>query len=134
MIPRLRTLLLVEAIAFALAAMVHFGVLVHGYEHDKARIAESIIALALLAGLAVSLLRPALTRDAALAAQGFALLGTFVGLFTIIIGVGPRTVPDVIFHILIIVLLIFGLLLASQTSGAAGSPAAGRSIHHGGNV
>lgn len=134
MIPRLRTLLLVEAIAFALAAMVHFGVLVHGYEHDKARIAESIIALALLAGLAVSLLRPALTRDAALAAQGFALLGTFVGLFTIIIGVGPRTVPDVIFHILIIVLLILGLLLASQTSGAAGSPAAGRSIHHGGNV
>ena len=59
---------------------------------------------------------------------------TFVGLFTIIIGVGPRTVPDVIFHILIIVLLILGLLLASQTSGAAGSPAAGRSIHHGGNV
>lgn len=117
MIQRIRALLLVEAVAFALAAMVHFGVLIHGYEHDKARIAESIIALALLAGLTVSLLRPALTRDAALVAQAFALLGTFVGLFTIMVGVGPRTVPDVIFHIAIILVLAGGLVVTNRKAG-----------------
>lgn len=115
MIGRVRLFLLIEAIAFALAAMVHFGVLIHGYEHDKARIAESIIALVLLAGLAVSLLRPSLTREAALVAQGFALLGTFVGLFTIAVGVGPRTVPDVIYHVAIIIVLIFGLITVNRT-------------------
>lgn len=117
MIQRIRALLLVEAVAFALAAMVHFGVLIHGYEHDKARIAESIIALALLAGLTVSLLRPALTRDAALVAQAFALLGTLVGLFTIMVGVGPRTVPDVIFHIAIILVLAGGLVVTNRKAG-----------------
>lgn len=117
MIQRIRALLLVEAVAFALAAMVHFGVLIHGYEHDKARIAESIIALALLAGLTVSLLRPALTRDAALVAQAFALLGTFVGLFTIMVGVGPRTVPDVIFHIAIVLVLAGGLVVTNRKAG-----------------
>ncbi len=113
---RVRSFLLVEAIAFALAAMVHFGVLVHGYEHDRARIAESIIALVLLFGLAVSLARPALTQQAALVVQGFALLGTLVGLFTIAVGVGPRTVPDVIFHIAIIVFLIMGLITTRQST------------------
>lgn len=116
---RLRVFLLVEAIAFALAAMVHFGVLIHGYEHDKARIAESIIALVLLGGLAVSLLRPSLTSVAALVAQAFALFGTLVGLFTIAVGVGPRTVPDVIYHIAIIIVLIFGLIAANRTSAMA---------------
>lgn len=32
---------------------------------------------------------------------GFALLGTFVGVFTIAIGIGPRTVPDIVFHSLL---------------------------------
>ena len=109
---QIRVLLLIEAAAFAAAALVHFGVLIDGYEHDEARIAESVIALVLLAGFALSLLRPAQTREAAIAAQGFALLGTFVGLFTIAIGVGPRTALDVVYHVVIVLVLIWGLRLA----------------------
>jgi hypothetical protein len=33
-----------------------------------------------------------------LAAQGFALLETFVGIFTIILGIGPRTMLDAGLH------------------------------------
>jgi hypothetical protein len=42
---RIRAFLLVQAAAFAAAALVHSGLLVHGYEHRQARVAESVIAL-----------------------------------------------------------------------------------------
>jgi hypothetical protein len=95
---------------------VHSGVLIDGYEHDDARIAESVIAVVLLAGLAWSWVRPAQTREAGIAAQGFALLGTFVGLFTIAIGVGPRTALDVVYHVAIVLVLIWGLRLAMRAT------------------
>jgi phosphatidylserine synthase len=109
---RIRVFLLVETAAFAAAALVHFGLLVHGYEHRQARVAESVIALVLLAGLVLSWVRPTSTREAGIAAQGFALLGTLVGIFTIIVGVGPRTAPDVVYHIAIVAVLVWGLVVA----------------------
>jgi phosphatidylserine synthase len=109
---RIRAFLLVETAAFAAAALVHFGLLVHGYEHRQARVAESVIALVLLAGLVLSWVRPTSTREAGIAAQGFALLGTLVGIFTIIVGVGPRTAPDVVYHIAIVAVLVWGLVVA----------------------
>jgi hypothetical protein len=54
-------------------------------------------------GAALTWVRPAWVRRVGLAAQGFALLGTLVGVFTIAIGVGPRTLPDVVYHIGIVV-------------------------------
>ena len=57
-------------------------------------------------------------RRAGLAAQGFALAGTTVGIFTIAIGVGPRTFADVLYHIIIVCVLIYGLLLAARTRAA----------------
>ena len=111
---RLQVFLLVEAAAFVAAALVHFGVLVAGYDHQQARTAESVIALVLLGGLAVTALRSAWARPAALAAQGFALAGTLVGLFTIVVGVGPRTVPDAVYHLGIVAVLVWGLTVARQ--------------------
>lgn len=105
-------LLAVQTFLFASASLVHAGVLVSGYEHSRAAIAEGVIALVLLAGLAIGIARPAATRTIALAAQGFALLGTLVGAFTIAIGVGPQTRPDYLFHILLLVLLVSGLVVA----------------------
>ena len=90
----IRRYLTVEALAFFAAALVHSGYLVPGYQHRAARIAETVLALALVAGLAVGLARPALARTAGLAAQGFALLGTLVGIFTMIVGVGPQSPPE----------------------------------------
>lgn len=110
----IRLFLLFEAATFVVAACVHSGFLVAGYEHQKARIAEGVIALALLAGLALTWMNPAWTRAVGLAAQGFALLGTLVGIFTIAVGVGPRTVPDVVYHVAIVIVLAWGLMVAGR--------------------
>jgi hypothetical protein len=104
--------LLLEAAAFFTASLVHAGYLVSGYQHREARIAESVIASVLLAGALSTWIRPGLTRGAGLVAQGFALLGTLVGIFTIIVGVGPRTLPDVVYHVAIVILLAWGFRLA----------------------
>jgi hypothetical protein len=49
-----------------------------------------------------------------LAAQGFALLGTAIGIFTITIGVGPRTAPDVAYHAFIVIVLAAGLAVTAR--------------------
>ena len=38
--------------------------------------------------------------------------------FVIIIGIGPRTIPDVVYHVAIVAVLIYGLLMASRMSSA----------------
>jgi hypothetical protein len=111
-IRKIRILMLFEAATFVAASLIHSGVMVAGYEHQQARIAEGVIAIVLLVGGALTWIRPAWTRQAGLAAQGFALLGTLVGIFTIIVGVGPRTVPDIAYHLAIVVVLIWGLYQA----------------------
>ena len=108
----IRRFLIVEAVSFMVAALIHSGRLIAGYEHPRARIAETVIALVLLVGLAVTWIRPRALRRAGLVTQGFALLGTLVGLFTIAIGIGPRTLPDVIYHIVIVIVLVLGLRAA----------------------
>jgi hypothetical protein len=110
----IRLIMLFEAASFVVAALVHSGVLIQGYEHPEARTAEGVIAIVLLVGVALTWIRPVWTRQAGLAAQGFALLGTLVGVFTIAIGVGPRTVPDVAYHIGIVIILMWGLIIAAR--------------------
>lgn len=108
----LTTILVVEILLFAGAALVHAGVLIGGYEYVQARTAEGVIAAVLALGLALCLLRPAAMRTAALAVQAFALLGTLVGVFTITVGVGPQTLADKSFHGLLLVVLVAGLVAA----------------------
>jgi hypothetical protein len=110
MMNRIRLLLVCETLAFAGAASIHFGLLSHGYEHSKAGTAESVIAAVLLIGLVLTLVLPKSTRFIALVVQLFALVGTLVGIFTIAIGVGPRTLPDVTYHIAIVLVLVWGLI------------------------
>ena len=110
----IRFFLLFEAASFIAASLVHSGVLITGYEHQKARIAESVLAIVLLFAAALTWARPTWTRKAGLAAQGFAFLGTMVGIFTIAVGVGPRTVPDVVYHLTLVAVLVWGLVIAKQ--------------------
>jgi hypothetical protein len=110
----IRLFLLVEGASFVAAALVHFGVLIQGYQHPIAPFPESLIAFMLLLGLALTWVWPAQTRPIGLAAQAFALLGTLVGLYTIALGVGPRTVPDLAFHVTIIIVLAWGLFVAAR--------------------
>lgn len=116
-----RALLAVEAASFLLAATIHSGVLVGGYEHYEAMIAESTIGIVLLVGLATTWVRPRSTFTAAAGVQAFALVGTLVGLWTMIVGAGPRTVPDVVSHVAIVVVLVVGIRNAWRARGADAS-------------
>lgn len=117
----IRFFLIFEAATFLVAAMIHKGFLVEGYAHAQAHVAESIIAAVLIGGLLLTFFLPAWTRRVGLIVQGFALLGTLVGIFTIIVGVGPRTTPDVIYHVAIVAVLICGLLVARRAPAAVAS-------------
>jgi hypothetical protein len=113
---KLLAFLAAELALFALATLVHRGVLMDGYEHAAAAIAEAVIATVLAAALLLSLIRPWSTRVYALAAQSFALLGTFVGITMIIVGAGPRTPPDVALHVVMLAVLTLGVVAARRTS------------------
>jgi hypothetical protein len=108
----LRVLLLCEAATFVVAASIHFGAFLDGYGHRKAGTAETVIAVALVTGVVLSLVVP--PRPAIIGAQVFATLGVCVGLFTIAVGVGPRTVLDVAYHAVILTVLFAGLAIATR--------------------
>ncbi|HEU4631097.1 MAG TPA: hypothetical protein VFS08_15200 [Gemmatimonadaceae bacterium] len=116
-----RAFLIGEALAFGTAALVHRGVLADGYQHRNAFIAETIITAVLVAGLVAGWLAPRRAWAAAVAAQAFALVATSVGIVTIAVGVGPRTVPDVVYHLVIVAVLTWGLVVALR--GPAGATA-----------
>ena len=115
----IRTLILVEGAAFVLAALVHAGVLATGYEYPGAAIPEGLIGAVLLAGGALTVGLPAWTRRIAIGTQAFALMGTLVGLYVSVIGIGPHTVPDLIFHAGMVLTLFSGLVIAVR-SGRSG--------------
>src|SRR5438105_15124038 len=77
-----------------------------------------VIGAVLLIALALTWALPAWTRRVGIVAQAFALLGTLVGAFTIAIGVGPRTVPDVVYHAAILLALAWGLAVAARGPAA----------------
>jgi hypothetical protein len=111
---QVKTFLGVEAAAFAAAALVHAGVLVDGYQHRAAGTAEGVIAGVLTLGLIVGILSPRWVRAAGFVAQGFALLGTLVGITMISIGVGPQSAFDVALHVFFVTVLGTGLYVTAR--------------------
>ncbi len=99
--------LLVQFAVFVFAASAHLG-LFGGRDDPGAGTAETAIAVVLLAGLALTFRRAADVRSVALAAQGFALLGTLIGV-TLVFTVGPRETFDVVVHLVMLALLTAGL-------------------------
>jgi hypothetical protein len=115
-----RLFVLLEAVAFIAAALTHFGILVDGYKHRQAGTAESVIGIVLLAGWLATFIRQSWTNRIAVVVQAFALLGTLVGIFTIVVGVGPRTVPDLVYHACIVIVLLFGLAVSIRARSTEG--------------
>jgi len=111
----LRRLLAIEAAAFAAAALVHTGVIIRGSTDPGAATAESIIGLVLAVGAVVTWSRPDWTRPVAIAAQGFALAGSLIGLYLAVRGAAPNTVPDLVFHAGIVLVLASGTVAAWRT-------------------
>jgi hypothetical protein len=108
----IRYFILVEGLSFIIASLVHAGVLFSGYEHYRASVAEGVIGVVLLFGTVLAFIRPGWTRIVGLAVQGFALLGTMVGVFMVAIGVGPHTIPDITYHIVILAVIVWGLAVS----------------------
>jgi hypothetical protein len=102
-----RLLLFIEAALFFLAAGVHSGVLLQGWEHARAATAETVIACVLTLA-AVGTWHRTHARTFALIGQSFALLGTIVGVIMVAIGVGPQTTPDLVYHMVTLAILIAG--------------------------
>lgn len=105
----MRSLLALEALVFGFAVSVHSGWSVSGFEHGRAAIAESVIGLVLLVGLLLTLVLPSRERLIGLGAQLFALLGTLAGVTMVAIGIGPQTLPDVVYHAFLLMLLLTGI-------------------------
>jgi hypothetical protein len=111
-IQRIRVFLFVEGLAFSLAAFVHVGLPVEGYEHREAVILESVLASILFLGFLLTWINPSWARRTGIAVQGMALLGTVISRFSIIAGDGSWTILDLVFYRAIMAGLIWGLVVA----------------------
>lgn len=118
--------MLLEAATFCVAAALHLNariplgfVTVRGERVGQAAIAELVIAGALVFGALVVLGRPADARPLACFVTGFAIFGVIVGLTGIALGFGPRTIPDLVYHIAIMIVLLisFGVLMNRRRTG-----------------
>lgn len=116
----IRLLLLLEAATFVGASLIHQGVLVGGYRHQQASVAEAVIAIVLACGLLLTWTPIPWARRAAIGSQAFGIVGVLVGLFTIAIGVGPRSGPDLVYHGGILATLIAGLAIAWRRTASSG--------------
>jgi hypothetical protein len=115
-----RAFLLIEAVAFVIAGAIHSGIFVAIDTHYQAATAESIIGVVLLISFGLTWIWPTWTRLIGLLSQAFAALGTMVGLFTIAVGVGPRSVGDIAFHLAILAVLGCGLVVTARSGDIRG--------------
>ena len=108
--------MLAEAVTFAIASILHFGVL---ESFIGAAIPEAIIAVVLGAGAIAVMRRPASTWWLALTTTLFALAGVIIGLSVILRSHVSRTV-DLTYHASVFVALIItiGLLLTPRVRRA----------------
>jgi hypothetical protein len=117
--------MLLEAATFGVAAVLHLDarfslvfVTVRGERVGQAAVGELIVAGVLVVGAIVVLARPADARRLACVVTGFAIFGVIVGLLTIALGVGPRTIPDLVYQVAIMtVLLISFAVLMNRRRG-----------------
>jgi hypothetical protein len=116
---RVRGFLLLQIAIFLALVSIHFGLLIGGYRHRNAGTTESVIAAALVAGLLLTWTPPPWSRRAAAAAQSFGILGVLAGLFTIALGIGPRTTLDLALNGALLLTLIAGLVITLRRSVVA---------------
>jgi hypothetical protein len=111
--PTVRAVLLIESLSFLVAGAIHSGTFVVIDTHYQAAIAEGLIGSVLLIGFGLSWVWPVQTRLIGLLTQIFAACGTLVGLTTIAVGIGPRNVGDIAFHLAILAVLACGSVMTA---------------------
>src|SRR5207253_5792905 len=109
---RVRRFLLLQIAILLSMVSIHFGLLIGGYRHRSAGTAELVIAAVLVAGLLLTWTPRPWSRRPATAVQSFGILGVLVGLSTIAIGIGPRTMLDFTLNVALLLTLIVGLAIS----------------------
>jgi peptidoglycan/LPS O-acetylase OafA/YrhL len=119
MITALRWIMAVTAASLLVAAALHAGLVIQG-PFDDAAMYETGVAVVLLIGLALTFIGPAWARWGGLAATVLALAGASIGLYLALRGVGPNTLPDLVYHVALVALLVIGSALrgASRRTGS----------------
>lgn len=107
----------VAALSLFVASLIHFGYFVEGYSDRGAAVPEAVIGAVILVGLALSWTSAPWGRRALIGGLAFGLAGSTLGLVLVFVGVGPRTTPDLVYHVLLVTALVVGLFVAAK-SGA----------------
>jgi hypothetical protein len=108
---RVRSFLFLQIAIVLSMVSIHFGLLLGGYRHGSAGTAELLIAAVLVAGLLLTWTPRPWSRRAVAAAQSFGIVGVLVGLLTIVVGIGPRTMLDLALNAALLLILISGLAI-----------------------
>lgn len=111
MVNTLRWIMALGAVSLLAAAALHAGLVIPGPFDDAARF-ETGFAAVLLVGLGLTFIGPGWARWGGLAATALALVGACIGLFVALRGIGPNTVPDLVYHVALIALLVTGVVVA----------------------
>lgn len=111
---RIRLFLIFEGAVFFTAAIFHSGLLSSAYQNLPSAIVEVLLTAAMAGAFGISLTRPRQTRLASISVHVGALLLTLVGIIIIAMGIGPRTAPDVIYHMIMLLVLARGLALSRK--------------------
>jgi hypothetical protein len=121
----LRWIMAVAALSLLVAAALHAGLVIPGPFNDAAMY-ETGVATVLVVGLGLTFIGPVWARWGGLAASVLALAGASIGLYIALRGFGPNTVPDIVYHVALIALLLVGIAVAWRVPSGLPPSAEGR--------
>lgn len=107
----LRWIMAVAALSLLVAAALHAGFVIPG-PFDDAAMYETGVAVVLIIGLGLTYMGPGWARWGGLAATVVALAGASIGLYMALRGLAPNTVPDIVYHVALVALLLVGIVIA----------------------
>jgi hypothetical protein len=110
----IRGFLLMQLALFLVLVSIHFGLPIGGYHHRAAGTTELVITAVLFAGLLLTWMPLPWSRRAATVAQCFGTLVVLVGLVTIALGIGPRTILDLTLNGALLLTLPAGLAITQR--------------------
>src|ERR1700694_3358071 len=108
---KIRSWLLLQIAMLLSMVSMHFDLLLGRSPPAPAGTAELLLAAVLVAGLLLTWTPRPWSRRSATAVQSFGILGVLVGLSTIAIGIGPRTMLDLTLNAALLLTLIVGLAI-----------------------
>lgn len=107
----LRWILAAAALSLFVVAAVHAGLVIPG-PFDEAAVYEASVGVVLTIGLGLTFVGPTVARWGGITALVIALVGASIGMYMAIRGIGPNSVPDMVYHVALIAFLLTGIVVA----------------------